>query len=136
MNKRETGQLLAYISSFDNRNFNELTAATWNELFLDYDIDECKQLVRQHFDESSEWLMPAHLKQRLRETRRARLRAIGTVPRVNEVDAGRPDAHQVMKKVANAIASGRMSPAEYGLYLVGNSSFEAVQNNPRKEVER
>lgn len=136
MNKRETGQLLAYISSFDNRNWNEITAVSWNELFQDHDLEECKQIVRQHFDESTAWLTPAHITTRLREARRTRLRAIGTVPRVNEADAGRPDAHQVMKKVANAIASGRMSPADYGRYLAGYSNFEAIQNTCRKEVER
>lgn len=124
MNLRDTGELLAYISAFDNRNFNEYTAAVWHEIFADYDLAECKTMVLEHFNESTEYLVPAHLTRRLTETRRERLKAIGTVPRVNRADEDRPDAHQLLKRIAKAVASGRLTKDGYENYLDSNQPFE------------
>lgn len=131
MNIKETAQLLAYISAFDNRNFDHLIAGAWNELLREYDLEECKAAVREHFTESSKWMMPADLIGRIKEIRRERLKAIGTVPKVNAVDSTRRDAHQLLKHIAKELASGRMSKQDYEHYLEMNLPYE----QSRKEIE-
>lgn len=131
MNYREAGEFLAYVSAFDGRNFNEYTAAVWHEVIGEYTLDECKAAAKEHFTEKSDWLMPAHLTARITETRRERLKAIGTVPRVNRADEDRPDAHQLLKHIAKLVASGRLSRNDYETYLESRKPFEQTM----KEIE-
>lgn len=132
MNLRQTGELLAYLSAFDGRHFNEYTAGVWHEVIGEYTLTECKNAAKEHYSESSSWLMPAHITAKITETRRERLRAIGTVPRVNQADETRSDAHYLLKRIAKAVASGELSRTDYENYLKSNTPFEQTM----KEIQR
>lgn len=131
MRLAEAGKLLAYISAYDNRSFNESVAGAWHDLLAEYEFEDCRAAVREHFTESSKWLMPADIIRRVKEVRKERLKAIGGLPRTNDVDSQRTDAHQLMKHIAKEVASGRMTRKQYEAYLAGNRPYEQA----RKEVE-
>ena len=76
MNLAETHALLTLISgAFDNRRFDDATVLAWQPIFAEFTFDDCRTAVTRHFAESSEYLMPAHVKAGAREVVRERRRA-------------------------------------------------------------
>lgn len=62
MNLTETAQLLALAKQFDNRNYDKVTVAAWQELLDDIDYRDAVEAVKRHFMESTEYLKLAHIR--------------------------------------------------------------------------
>ena len=79
MRLSETGELLALISAYDNRNFNKETTAAWYDLLGPYSLDEAKQAVKKHYADNPDWLMPSHVRTAIKAARKTCLAKMGPI---------------------------------------------------------
>lgn len=73
MNTDELTMLLARIQVLDNRQVDQLTIEAWSPLMFDITYPDAVGAVNAHFRESTAYLQPAHINQRVREARRKEL---------------------------------------------------------------
>lgn len=71
MNTEELTVLLARIQVLDNRQVDPLTIQAWTPLMQNIPYPDAVAAVNAHFTESTEYLQPAHIHQRVRQARRA-----------------------------------------------------------------
>lgn len=68
-------RVLAKASAYDRRTIGEADAAAWYEAIGDLDIADALDAVTRHYQQTTDWLMPAHVRtiaaQLVRERRRA-----------------------------------------------------------------
>jgi hypothetical protein len=62
VNRQEVTALLAVIQSYDHRKPGEADIIAWHGVLGDLLFDECRDAVLRHFRESTDWLMPAHVR--------------------------------------------------------------------------
>lgn len=80
MNAAQVGKLLGLMSLVDYRKVPEdrqersAMIAFWLDLVGDIPYSDAERAVREHYAESTERLMPAHIRSRVREMRAQRLR--------------------------------------------------------------
>lgn len=79
MNKTETAALLLYAAGRDNRKEDRAAVEAWYEDLGDLPFEDCKAAVRQHFQTSTDYLMPAHIRSIVRAIRTERVRAAGDI---------------------------------------------------------
>lgn len=90
MTRAEIGRLLAAVVAYDNREPTEPTEFAWGAAAQDarWTYDEAVLAVRQHYAASTEWIMPAHVTERIRAARQDRaMRAEAEQARVADVTA-------------------------------------------------
>ncbi|OAZ40924.1 hypothetical protein A9Z40_03000 [Microbacterium arborescens] len=75
MTGNELAVLLARIQVLDNRQVDELTLQAWEPLMEGLAYADAVAAVNAHFRESTEYLKPAHIVQRVRASRLAALPA-------------------------------------------------------------
>jgi hypothetical protein len=71
----EANRLLTIIQNIDKRIVDEAVVVVWQELLKDLRFADCFIAVTQHFRESTDYLMPAHIVAGARALERERLRA-------------------------------------------------------------
>lgn len=73
MTNDEVVDLLSVITAYDNRNATAATVAAWTTAseIGRWSYRLAVEAAHHHFAESTEYLMPAHITQRLRQSRRA-----------------------------------------------------------------
>jgi len=62
VNITETSQALALAQAFDNRTVGEINVRAWHAVLGDLDAADVMDAIRRHYDQSTEWLMPAHVR--------------------------------------------------------------------------
>ena len=80
MNKLEVAKLLTAASAIDNRKIQDETVEAWYAVLHAYDYADCAEAVRQHFEESTEYLLPAHVRAGVRRVRELRSPSNDTTP--------------------------------------------------------
>jgi hypothetical protein len=110
-------RLLALAASFDNRTVSEITAQAWADALHDLEPDECAHAIRSHFRESDVYLMPVHIRQRVKARREILARA---------------------KPVADHNAIPDADPDDVPAYLaaVRTSRFRASHELPARPVQQ
>lgn len=73
METREAFQLLTLASARDGRTVDVSVAAVWADDLADVTLADAVSAARDHYRESSTWLMPSHIIDRLKSMRRAAL---------------------------------------------------------------
>ncbi|MFF3029125.1 hypothetical protein [Microbacterium sp. NPDC057944] len=73
MNVEEVTVLLARIQVLDNRQVDELTIQAWTPLLAHVPYGDAVDAVNAHFQESTDYLQPAHIVGRVRARHRAAL---------------------------------------------------------------
>lgn len=73
MTTEELTMLLARIQVLDNRQVDALTIEAWTPLMRNLPYLDAVEAVNAHFTESTAYLQPAHIHQRVREARRRAL---------------------------------------------------------------
>lgn len=118
MNYAETARLLAAASSVDRRQLDDATVATWHAILGDLDAGDALEALRRHFAQSTDWLMPAHIRdgvRAIRDQRRAREEAQQrrSIAEARNGDPGRVQrAIEGMRAVRRAIADAPRSIAK------------------------
>ena len=132
MRLTETGQLLALISAYDNRNFNEETTAAWYDLLAPYTLAEAKHAVKSHYAESRDWLMPADVLRIIKTERRRRLAKVETiVPSRADMTTTAAEL-ATTKALSKAIASGELTAEAYEAYMRGNTPWTTYRRGLRQ----
>lgn len=67
MNLPETARLLTMIASFNNRTIGESDVIAWQSVLPDVPLADAEEAVRRHYAESTDWLMPAHVRHIVRD---------------------------------------------------------------------
>lgn len=113
MRRSETALVLAKIAAFDNRRLDPPDAAdtpllnAWHEVIGDLGVTEALAAVAAHYRDSRDWLMPAHLRQRVVQARTARLAAApGVAELMADVHPDTPGYQQLYQARRGAIAAG------------------------------
>ena len=103
----ETIDLLTAAAAFDRRTVGKADAVAWHTVVGDLPLDDCLAAVRGHYTDTTDWLMPAHVRQRVKAMRRDRIdRAIPAAPPAEVADApGRYKA--ALEAGIRRIADGR-----------------------------
>lgn len=85
-------ELLAVAQTFDRRTVGDFDAEAWRRAMHGLQLEDAKQAIVEHFTTSTDWLMPAHVRQGVMRIRRDRLeRAPYAVP---DADPDDPIAYQ------------------------------------------
>jgi uncharacterized protein involved in exopolysaccharide biosynthesis len=74
MTPGEIARLLAAAAMFDYRKVEKADAQAWHLVLGDLDFDDAMEALRRHYAESTERLMPAHVRQGVRTIRNERRR--------------------------------------------------------------
>ena len=72
MNPGDTAKLLAAAAMFDYRKVDKDDILAWHHLIGDLDFDDSIEAVRRHYRDSTDRLMPAHVRQGVRAIRTER----------------------------------------------------------------
>lgn len=93
MTRSEIALLLGLAAARDNRRVDEVMVAAWHEDLGDLDFADAREALRRHYRESTERVMPAHIRQLVRAIRQERRRGspheIRALPSRFEPDATR-----------------------------------------------
>lgn len=110
MNHDEMVDLLTLIAARDNRAVGQTTVAVWLEDIGDLPFDDARRAVADHFrEEPGVWLMAAHVRQRVKKIRAARLHDFQYVPVPGDDD---PRVYlEALRTQREAVASGLREPA-------------------------
>lgn len=73
MNTQEAFQLLTLASARDGRTVDLAVATVWADDLAGVPLHEAAAAVRAHYLESTDWVMPAHIVQRIRRERQLAL---------------------------------------------------------------
>lgn len=66
MTKSEMAKVLSTAAAFDNRNVDKAMVEAWHLAIGRLDFTDCQQAVAEHYQNDTAWLMPAHIKERVR----------------------------------------------------------------------
>lgn len=125
MTLEETGELLAHAALVDNRKTDPAIVIAWHSILGDLPYADCEEAVRAHYAETSNWLMPAHVRNRVKEARRQRIFDAGIpAPPPELLDSPRAYG-AALQAAATAIADGR-DP---------DSAMQAIASRAHRELE-
>jgi len=80
MNHAEVATILALAAARDLRKVGEADVLAWHEDIGDLDFTDAREAVRRHFRESTDRLMPAHIRRTVRVIREERRRIEAKAP--------------------------------------------------------
>jgi hypothetical protein len=125
VNAKETARLLALCASYDRRKVGEADVLAWHRVLGDLPFADCEQAVIGHYTDSTDWIMPAHVRQRVETARRQRVFDAG-IPAPPPELLDDPAAYgAALRAAATAIADGQDPDA----------AMQAVTATTRRELE-
>lgn len=74
MNRSEIALLLGLCAARDNRRVDEVMVAAWHEDLADVTLADAREAVARHYRESTDRIMPAHIRQQVKAIREERRR--------------------------------------------------------------
>lgn len=66
----ETIDLLTTCAAYDRRTIGKSDAVAWHAVVRDLPFADAQQAVFDHYTEGTEWIMPAHVRQRVKRKQR------------------------------------------------------------------
>lgn len=125
MTIEETIDLLTVAAGFDRRTVGRGDAVAWHAALGDLRFEDCQAAIVAHYTGTTDWLMPAHIRQRVRQIRDHRLDGTEVpAPPAELVD--NPPAYQAALHAARiAVAEGRDPEA----------AMAAITRKVRRELE-
>lgn len=92
MTPADAARLLALAAAYDRRTVGEAEATAWADALDGLGTTECAEAIRSHYRESTAWLMPAHVRDRVKAKRKSLVGRHVDVSEI-EVDADPDDVH-------------------------------------------
>jgi hypothetical protein len=80
VNPNDAARLLAVAAAFDNRKPDSTSAQAWALALGDRRFEECQRAIVEHYQTSTEWIMPAHVIAAVKKVRTGRLEDVTTQP--------------------------------------------------------
>lgn len=125
MNAEQAGQVLAKCASYDRRKTGDADTIAWLQVLGDLAYDDCIAAVIAHYSETADWIMPAHIRQRVKEIRLQRIRDAGIPAPPPELLDDPPAYRAALRAAAVALGDGRdPGPA-----------MQAIARQARRELE-
>lgn len=124
MNRAEVATLLGLAAARDRRTVGQADVAAWLEDVGDLDFTDARAALGRHFRESTDWLMPAHIRRHVAairaERRRAEHHEVRELPsrfeddthRSVRVQVGVARARDVLGPILDDLAKRRMTPED------------------------
>ena len=126
MNAEETGRVLAKCASYDRRKIGDTDVIAWFQVLGDLPYDDCIAAVVAHYGETTDWIMPAHIRQRVKEIRKQRIQDAGGIPAPPPELIDDPPAYRAaLRAAAVALGDGRDPHA----------AMQAIARQARRELE-
>lgn len=110
MNHTETARLLTAVAAIDGRRIDDASVAAWHGMLGDLPFNDCAEAVRRHFARSSDWLMPAHIRdgvRLIRDERRPKVDALALPSRWEPDPARTERIKRGIAKVAEEMSIAR-----------------------------
>jgi hypothetical protein len=86
MTPADTAELLVLAAAFDRRTIGEADVAAWHAALGDLEPSDVKAAIIAHYQDTSDWLMPSHVRTRVKAARAKRLALV-----VDQVPDADPD---------------------------------------------
>jgi hypothetical protein len=112
----EVCDLLGDIAAFDRRTLGDKDGEAWEAAVGDLPYADCRAAVVAHYRESTQWVMPAHIRERVNAMRTERLRAAGDLEAAIPPDlADRPlEYRAALTRLKQDVMDGRPAPKAIG----------------------
>lgn len=133
MKRSQTALVLAKIAAVDNRRLDPPDADmtpildSWHEAIGDLGVQDCLDAVRDHRRETTEWLQPAHVRDRVIVMRRARVENVEDIDLVRDVHPDDPHWARILQGRRAALLDGltldqaKAIPAPEALRAIGGA---------------
>lgn len=72
MTPTEAAKVLLLAAAYDNRTFDQLTASAWADALDDLELADCIEGVKRYYRENRAWMMPADIREQVRQLIRER----------------------------------------------------------------
>lgn len=106
MNATETGQLLAFAALYDNRKVGDPDVVAWLEAIGDLPYPDARSAVAAHYGQSTERIMPGHVRTRVKAMRRERLERDPVAPPPAELTDDPGKYREALRGTIRRIADG------------------------------
>ncbi len=119
MTAEEIGKLLATCAAYDRRTVGETDVIAWLKAVGDLPHRDCEEAIVAHYRESTQWIMPAHIRERVNAVRTERLRAAGDLEAAIPPElADRPlEYRAALTKLTQDVMDGKPAPKAIGSAL-------------------
>jgi hypothetical protein len=107
MNAEQAGQVLAKCASYDRRKTGDADTIAWYQVLGDLAYDDCIAAVIAHYGETTDWIMPAHIRNRVKEIRKQRIQDADMPPPPPELLDDTAAWCAAVRAAATAVADGR-----------------------------
>lgn len=107
MNAEETGRVLAKCASYDRRKTGDAETIAWFQAIGDLAYSDCIAAVIAHYRETTDWCMPAHIRNRVKEARAQRIQDADIPPPPPELLDDPTAWRAAVRAAAIAAADGR-----------------------------
>lgn len=131
MNFAETAEVIAAIQIYDNRKADEATVKAWHKIIGRFSKEDCMDAVVEHYTNSTDWLMPAHITGRVKKVRARRIELAGH-PSLNYSDEYDIDGQRVsgakyrQAELVEGIANGAITADQYEQYRAKKIMLESL----------
>lgn len=112
MTPAQAAELLAIAATFDRRTVGDFEARAWAKALTGLRPADCAEAIQQHYTDSPEWLMPAHVRTLVKRIRAERVRAVpSTALEPADVDPNDIEAYQRARlELIQRVADGEQLP--------------------------
>lgn len=109
MTPEQTFDLLSLIAARDSRSIGKADVMAWHSDAGDLDFDDACAAVSMHYRQSTDWIMPKHIRDLVKKIRGDRLEGFQYVPVPGDDD---PQVYlKCLREQREAVASGQREPA-------------------------
>jgi hypothetical protein len=134
MTPEEVIDLLTTAAAYDRRKVGEADVIAWHGAVKDLDFLDAQDAVIGHYTESTEWLMPAHVRRRVKAIRAARV-ALTPVPAPPPELADRPGAYkQAIQDAVAKMARGFALPKQITAKVEPSDAYVATRGGDHDPV--
>jgi len=134
MTIEEVIDLLTTAAAYDRRTVGEADVVAWHRAVADLDFLDAQDAVIGHYAETTDWLMPAHVRKRVKDIRAARV-AIAPVPAPDPELADRPADYQAALQAAVAkMARGFALPKQITAKVEPSAEYAEIRGGDHDPV--
>src|SRR5258706_3648518 len=124
MNRSEVATLLGLAAARDRRRVGTADVGAWLEDTGDLDFEDARKALGRHFRETTEWLMPAHIRKQVKNIKAERREAVHhealalpsrfetDLDRAVRVEAGLAHCSDVLRPILEELARRRADGGE------------------------
>ena len=125
MNATEASELVALMALYDNRKASDPDVVAWLKVIGDLSFADCETAIVAHYRDTRERIMPADVRQRVKEIRHLRILKTGIPAPPPELIDNPPAYREALRVATVAVADGRDPEPD----------VRAVVSQSRRELE-